>query len=121
MKAILHATCGGSHLNQQPEHAANGGVSFYRDEVERMIIDELISTIDNNYRTIAKGKSRALAGFSMGGFGSVYLSVQYPEMFCAAGSMGGGLWRMGDEFKTGYRKSLPNVEKEQQRFFLCQR
>ena len=96
----------------------NGGVSFYRDEVEKMIIDELIPTIDNNYRTIAKGKSRALAGFSMGGFGSVYLSVQYPEMFCAAGSMGGGLWRMGDEFKQATEKAIPTWKKNNNGFFF---
>ena len=96
----------------------NGGVSFYRDEVETMIINELIPTIDSNYRTIAKGKSRALAGFSMGGFGSVYLSVQYPEMFCAAGSMGGGLWRMGDEFKQATEKAIPTWKKNNNGFFF---
>ena len=96
----------------------NGGVSFYRDEVEKMIIDEIIPTIDTNYRTIAKGKSRALAGFSMGGFGSVYLSVQYPDMFCAAGSMGGGLWRMGEEFKQATEKAIPVWKKNNNGFFF---
>ena len=96
----------------------NGGVSFYRDEVEKMIITEIIPTIDSNYRTIAKGKSRALAGFSMGGFGSVYLSVQYPTLFCAAGSMGGGLWRMGEEFKQATEKAIPVWKKNNSGFFF---
>ncbi len=51
----------------------NGGMSGYRGEVERMITEELIAAIDGDYRTIAKPQSRALAGFSMGGTGSVLL------------------------------------------------
>lgn len=69
----------------------NGGMSGYRGEVEKMIVEELIPTIDKSYKTIAKSKSRALAGFSMGGSGSVYLAIMHPELFCAAGSMGGGI------------------------------
>lgn len=68
----------------------NGGRSGYRNEVERMLIDELIPTIDQNYRTITKSSSRALAGFSMGGMGSVRLTVNYPKLFCLAASWGGG-------------------------------
>ena len=69
----------------------NGGRSGYRDGVERMIIDELIPLIDKNYPTQAGRNSRALAGFSMGGAGSVRLAINYPQLFCAAGSMGGGM------------------------------
>jgi endo-1,4-beta-xylanase len=70
----------------------NGGMSGYRNEVEKMIIGELIPTIDKTYLTIAKPSSRALAGFSMGGAGSVYLSMRHPDLFCAAGSMGGAFF-----------------------------
>lgn len=96
----------------------NGGVSFYRGEVEDMIIDELIPLVDRDYRTIADGRSRALCGFSMGGFGSVYFSVKYPEMFCAAGSMGGGLWRADDSFWQTIEKSIPVWKKKNSGFFF---
>ncbi len=69
----------------------NGGMSGYRGEVESMIIDELIPLIDRDFRTKAKASGRALAGFSMGGAGSVRLSILHPELFCAAGSWGGAL------------------------------
>ena len=69
----------------------NGGRSGYRNEVEAMIIDELLPTIDSKYRTIGTPASRALLGFSMGGYGSVNLSLAHPDLFCAAGSMGGNI------------------------------
>ncbi|MCA9060276.1 MAG: hypothetical protein KDA85_17325, partial [Planctomycetaceae bacterium] len=69
----------------------NGGMSGYRGEVESMIIDELIPLIDNSYPTRADASGRVICGFSMGGAGSVHLSISHPEMFCAAGSWGGAL------------------------------
>lgn len=42
---------------------------------------ELVDFIDKNYRTIKKKQSRAIAGLSMGGFHSLHISKQYPDMF----------------------------------------
>ena len=42
---------------------------------------EVVKFIDKNYRTIKSKKSRAIAGLSMGGFHSVHISKQYPDMF----------------------------------------
>ena len=83
----------------------NGGVSGYRGEVEKMIIDELIPTIDKEYRTIAKGQSRAVTGFSMGGSGSIYFSVMHPGLFCVAGSMGGG-FRANEELLKAVENAI---------------
>jgi endo-1,4-beta-xylanase len=69
----------------------NGGMSGYRGEVASMIVDELIPLIDKSYPTKAEASARAICGFSMGGAGSVALSIQHPELFCAAGSWGGAL------------------------------
>ncbi len=74
----------------------NGGRSGYRGSVETMIVKELIPLIDKDYRTKADAKSRAVAGFSMGGAGAVRLSIMHPELFCAAGSWGGGMWQDAD-------------------------
>ncbi len=84
----------------------NGGMSGYRNEVEAMIISEIIPLIDKEYRTIAQPNARALAGFSMGGAGSVYLSIMHAELFTAAGSMGGGL-RNHEELTEKIRQSIP--------------
>jgi len=74
----------------------NGGRSGYRGTVEKMIVDELIPLIDKSYPTKVEAKSRVVAGFSMGGAGAVRLSVMHPDLFCAAGSWGGGMWRDAD-------------------------
>lgn len=75
----------------------NGGRSGYRGDVQRMITGELIPKIDSDYRTIGEAGSRGLVGFSMGGAGSVWLSLNHPELFSFAGSWGGGLWRVEEE------------------------
>lgn len=42
---------------------------------------EIVSYIDTNYRTKADKAHRAIAGLSMGGFHSMHISKQYPDMF----------------------------------------
>ncbi|MDE5628729.1 MAG: esterase [Muribaculaceae bacterium] len=42
---------------------------------------EVVKFIDKNYRTIKAKKARAIAGLSMGGFHSMHISKQYPDMF----------------------------------------
>ena len=42
---------------------------------------EIVKFIDGRYRTIAKKQSRAVCGLSMGGFHTLYLSLNYPELF----------------------------------------
>ncbi|MBC8322956.1 MAG: esterase family protein [Candidatus Marinimicrobia bacterium] len=50
---------------------------------------EVVHFIDQNYRTIAHRKSRAITGLSMGGHGALYLALEFPDIFGAAGSMSG--------------------------------
>ena len=42
---------------------------------------EIVKFIDSRYRTVAKKASRAVCGLSMGGFHTLYLSLNYPELF----------------------------------------
>ena len=46
---------------------------------------EIVNFIDKNYKTIAKKKSRAICGLSMGGFHTLYISLNYPDMFGYSG------------------------------------
>lgn len=46
-----------------------------------MHFPEVVEFIDNNYRTIDKKEGRAIAGLSMGGFHSMHISKQFPDMF----------------------------------------
>jgi len=42
---------------------------------------EIVKFVDSRYRTIAKKASRAICGLSMGGFHSLYISLNNPDMF----------------------------------------
>jgi len=42
---------------------------------------EIVKFIDGNYRTVKAKSGRAIAGLSMGGFHSLHISKQYPDMF----------------------------------------
>jgi endo-1,4-beta-xylanase len=89
----------------------NGGRSGYSGDVETMIVDELIPLIDKTYPTKDEAKSRAIAGFSMGGAGAVRLSIMHPELFCAAGSWGGGMWRGADALLAAAESGAETLRK----------
>ncbi len=46
---------------------------------------EIVKFIDSNYKTIAKKQSRAICGLSMGGFHTLYISLNNPDMFGYSG------------------------------------
>jgi S-formylglutathione hydrolase len=54
---------------------------------EAFITQDLVSYIDSHYRTIANRDSRGLAGHSMGGYGTLRLSMKYPEVFSSVYAM----------------------------------
>jgi len=58
---------------------------------ETYVSKELVSFIDQKYKTIADRKGRAITGLSMGGHGALYLSFKHQDVFGAAGSMSGGV------------------------------
>ena len=75
-----------------------GRTSWYFDspidknyQYESFVAKDLIKYIDKNYRTIARRKQRALAGFSMGGHGAMFLAMRHQKTFSAAASFSGGV------------------------------
>lgn len=60
-----------------------------QDKFEDYIVKDLISDVDEKYRTIHDGHARAIAGLSMGGYGAIKIGVKYPELFALAGSLSG--------------------------------
>ncbi|HEV8718225.1 MAG TPA: alpha/beta hydrolase-fold protein, partial [Candidatus Binatia bacterium] len=48
---------------------------------ETYITEELVSSIDSHYRTIAAPASRGLAGHSSGGYGTIRLAMKHPGIF----------------------------------------
>jgi putative tributyrin esterase len=59
------------------------------DRFEDYIINDLIHEIDTRWRTIASSNHRAIAGLSMGGYGSVLFVLKHPGSFAAVGSVSG--------------------------------
>lgn len=77
----------------------DGGVgSWYWDspadpsfQYETYVSKELVSWVDEHYKTIRDRKGRGVTGLSMGGHGALYLAIRHQDVFGAAGSMSGGV------------------------------
>lgn len=57
---------------------------------------EVVKFIDKNYRTKSNKKNRAIAGLSMGGFHSMHISKQYPDMFDYVGLFSAAIMPSGE-------------------------
>jgi S-formylglutathione hydrolase FrmB len=58
---------------------------------ERYFLDEVIPAVEARFPIRPERRWHAVAGFSMGGFGSAYLASQRPDYFGSAGPMSGFL------------------------------
>ncbi|MFF4529334.1 alpha/beta hydrolase [Streptomyces sp. NPDC001407] len=58
---------------------------------ENFHISQVIPFIDANLRTVAAKKGRAVAGLSMGGFGSLHYAQAHPELFSQAAALSGAV------------------------------
>lgn len=61
------------------------------EKYESYIVQELLPDVQKRYRTIEAREGRAIAGLSMGGYGSLKFGVKYPDMFAFVGSLSGAL------------------------------
>ena len=71
------------------------GGSFYSSsptigDWESWIAKDLVNYMDTHYRTIASRDGRGLSGHSMGGYGTLRIGMQYPDVFGALYSMSAG-------------------------------
>jgi len=84
-------------------------------QFESYIIKDVVTKIDNTYRTNRSGKARAISGLSMGGYGALYLSARHPDVFGAAGSMSGALnpdmlaWKLPPEMAVNIKKAFAAI------------
>ena len=61
------------------------------DKYESYIVRELIPDVEKRFRVSQERTGRAVAGLSMGGYGSFKFGLKYPEMFAFVASMSGAL------------------------------
>jgi len=67
---------------------------------EDYVVKEVVELVDKNYRTKADSKYRGLSGFSMGGFGALYISLRHPDVFGSVLAIAPGVFdeKNADEF-----------------------
>jgi len=67
----------------------------YKDGSYEMAFNEIISFVEKNYRVKANRQNRAIAGLSMGGFHSLYISANFPKTFDYIGLFSPGISASG--------------------------
>jgi S-formylglutathione hydrolase FrmB len=65
------------------------GASSGADKYESYVLQELIPDVENRFRTLKNRGGRAVAGYSMGGYGALKFAFKHPEVFTLAASMSG--------------------------------
>ncbi|MDE6345517.1 MAG: esterase [Muribaculaceae bacterium] len=66
------------------------------------VFPEIVEFIDANYRTRRDKMSRAVAGLSMGGFHSLHVSKDYPDMMGYVGLFSAAIWPHKPESASRY-------------------
>lgn len=75
----------------------DAGVSWYINnhdgsiKYEDFFVNEFISHIDETHRTRTEQQFRAVAGLSMGGYGTLIMSMKHPDLFSAAAALSAGV------------------------------
>ncbi len=62
----------------------------WADGFANTLLKDIIPMIDDNFRTIANQKNRAMAGLSMGGMQTRVITLAHPEIFSHVGIFSGG-------------------------------
>jgi len=73
-----------------------GRGNFDFSAFERILMDELITFVDANYRTLADQPNRALAGLSMGGMQTRAIGLAHIDKFSQLGIFSGGTIAVAD-------------------------
>lgn len=80
------------------QYINSSAVGRYEDH----IVQELVTYVDQNYRTTANRDSRAVVGKSSGGYGSLILAMRHPETFGIMASHSGDTY-----FELCYKLDFP--------------
>ncbi|MDI6844774.1 MAG: alpha/beta hydrolase family protein [Candidatus Saccharicenans sp.] len=84
----------------------DGGVSWYINDYQNKVryedffFQEFIPYIDATYRTRPQKEFRAIAGLSMGGWGTLIYALRHPEMFAAAAPFSAAVWTDDEVIST---------------------
>jgi len=86
MDSLIAAHATGEFIVVMPNVNTKLGGGFYTDSPTSggwaaFVVQDLLAFIDGRYRTIPERGARALAGHSMGGYGTLVLGFAHPELF----------------------------------------
>ena len=70
---------------------------------------EVVKFVDSHYRTIAKKQGRAICGLSMGGFHTLYITLNNPDMFNYSGMFSAAIGT-GSEQTAAHKEIYENVD-----------
>ena len=82
------------------------GGGFYRNSPASgnwadFVSDDLVGFVDENFRTLARTESRAIAGHSMGGYGALHFGMTRPDVFSVVWAMSPCCLAALDDFGFG--------------------
>jgi S-formylglutathione hydrolase FrmB len=91
-------TAGEPLIVVMPDSGAGGGYTDWYNNGkggppmwETYHIGQLVPWVDQNFRTLGTRAGRAIAGLSMGGFGTMSYAARHPHLFVAAASFSGAV------------------------------
>ena len=77
---------------------------------------EVVKFIDSRYRTVAKKQGRAICGLSMGGFHTLYITLNNPDMFNYSGMFSAAIGT-GSEAQAAHPEIYQNVDAKLATYF----
>jgi enterochelin esterase-like enzyme len=82
--------------------------SRHTGDYESYIVDDVLKYIDSNFRTLGESTHRALAGSSMGGYGTLSICLNRPCIFSAAAALSPANFTMDS---LSWKLRVPLLEK----------
>lgn len=92
---VLDASIRDGSLPPMVAVAPSSGTSWWvdgADAVETMVTSELLPHVEARFRTIPHREGRAVAGFSMGGYGAVRYALVHADRFGAAAALSASIY-----------------------------
>lgn len=96
------AAAGETNENLDYRPVMTNMLADYKNGAYEMAFTEIIDFIDNEFLTLPDKQHRAIAGLSMGGFHTLYVTLNYPGYFDYIGLFSAGLMTDLDTTKTAY-------------------
>lgn len=96
-----------------PGHNESWWADGKDEPAQTALLQDLFPHVDNTYRTLNQRQGRAVAGLSAGGFGTVNLILQFPELFAAGAALSPAVYTpLPPSHSSAYRHKVFQTEGE---------